>query len=158
MYKTKLLGLILLLTLLTACTSSSVLTNDKQAITTLLDQIETEVNANNFEAFTAFFADDAIIMGEGSPDVIGIENIRKLYFDAMAQADLLVDFKTDEIEIFGDLAYEKGTYILRVSDKQNGTILDESESRYLHIFKKQNNGEWKTWRMFVNNFAPPVKA
>ncbi len=65
-----------------------------------------------------------------------------------------VAFSTEEVEVFGDLAYERGTYTLQVLDKTDGQVTQEIENRHVHIFRRQADGSWKTWRMIVNEATP----
>jgi ketosteroid isomerase-like protein len=62
-----------------------------------------------------------------------------------------VRFKSEEIETFGDLAYERGTHVLTISDKVTGQTLQTATNRHVHVFKRQRSGEWKTWRMITNS-------
>lgn len=121
-------------------------------------QIQDSFNSGDLDRAMTVFADDAIIMGNGIPDVNGIQAIRALYDDMMKQASLDVQFSTDEIRVFGDLAYERGTYRVRMMDKASGKALPEIHNRHVHIFKRQPDGNWKTWRLMVNSPEAPAPA
>lgn len=127
---------------------------DVAAIQTLLEGVETAFNAGDLEQGVSVFADDAIILGQGEPNIAGIEAIRTMYTGMLQQFDIDADLATEEIEVAGDLAYERGTYTLRLTDKASGTVVADLENRHIHIFKRQPDGGWKTWRMMVNNTTP----
>jgi uncharacterized protein (TIGR02246 family) len=131
---------------------------DVTAIRALLDRVEQSFNTGNLDAFMPVFAKDAVVMGNGAPDVIGSDAIRQMYADVLAQVDMTVDLVTDELEVFGDFAYERGTYTLRVSDKKTGAVLQEVKNRHVHVFRRQRDGSWKTWRMMTNGADAPVKT
>jgi ketosteroid isomerase-like protein len=66
-----------------------------------------------------------------------------------------VHFSTEELAVAGDLAYEHGTYTLKLSDKASGKVLQEVKNKHVHIFKRQPDGSWKTWRMMTSSAEPP---
>jgi hypothetical protein len=90
----------------------------------------------------------------GSVDALGKDAIRALYANALAATSLHVRFHTEEIASHGDLAYERGTYDLDVTDKTTGRNLQTVTRSHVHILKKQPNGDWKTWRMFTDSTQP----
>ena len=51
----------------------------------------------------------------------------------------------------GDLAYEHGTYTLKMTDKASGKTLQDVKNKHIHIMKRQADGSWKTWRMMVSS-------
>lgn len=131
---------------------------DDAEIRAVLARIEEDVEAGDLEAMMTVFSDDAQILSQGMPDVVGKEAIHELYAGAMADADLHVDFDTREIEVFGDRAYERGNYTLRLTDKSTGDLLAEQHNRHIHIFRRNPDGEWQTWRMVTNSAKPPPVA
>jgi uncharacterized protein (TIGR02246 family) len=120
------------------------------AVRRTLDETERRINANDI-GFVSVFADDAVIVAPGTPDISGIEAIRKTYTDLLNQATVAVDFRPAEILVMGDYAYERGTYTMTVTQKTTGTVLQDVRNNDMHIFKRQADGTWKTWRMMVNS-------
>jgi uncharacterized protein (TIGR02246 family) len=133
---------------------------DEAAIRSTLERIQSTFNAGNLDEFMPVFADDAVILSQGTPNVVGALAIRSGYEAALSQMDIKTSFDTEEIEVFGDLAYERGTYILKLAEKGTGKILGEVKSRHIHIFRRQSDGRWKTWRMMTNSTegAAPIPA
>jgi ketosteroid isomerase-like protein len=76
----------------------------------------------------------------------------------LAQFDVDTELTSAEIQVAGDLAYERGTYTLKLTDKTTGQVVADVENRHLHIMKRQSDGGWKTWRMMVNSAEPPAEA
>src|SRR6516225_1909004 len=68
---------------------------DEAAIRQTIADIARRVNADDI-SFVDVFADDAIIIGSGGPDIVGAKAIRTLYTDLMKQASLRVNFTTAE--------------------------------------------------------------
>jgi uncharacterized protein (TIGR02246 family) len=129
--------------------------SDEKAVRDLLTQIQQTFNSGNLDDFMPAFADDAIIAAQGIPDIVGNAAIRALYEGALAQANIQVHFNTQEIKVVGDLAYERGTYTIEMKDKTSGARIAEVENRHIHIFQRQPDGGWKTWRMMTNSAAAP---
>jgi uncharacterized protein (TIGR02246 family) len=128
---------------------------DMQGVRSFLDHVQTSFNGGNFEEFMNVFTDDAIQLNAGLPDTVGKAAIRQGYEAALAANDIKVEFHTDEIEVAGDLAYERGTYSLRITPKADGAKAIEVTNRHIHILRRQADGSWKTWRMMTNSGAPP---
>jgi uncharacterized protein (TIGR02246 family) len=127
---------------------------DVAAIHALLDHVEQTFRSGDLDAAMTVFADDAVIIGQGSPDIVGPEAIRAMYAGMFEQVDFDVDLTTAEVQVVGDLAYERGTYTMKLTDKASGQVVADVENRHIHILKRQPDGGWKTWRMMVNSAAP----
>jgi uncharacterized protein (TIGR02246 family) len=127
---------------------------DEAAIRRTLSETEQRINQGDL-GFVDVFAKDAVIIAPSSPNIVGFEAIHALYGDMMKQASMTVHFSTEEVAVAGDLAYERGTYTLKISDKTSGKVLQDTKNKHLHIFKKQADGTWKTWRMMVSSAEPP---
>ena len=127
---------------------------DERAIREFLHRIEQIFDASDLDAAANVFTDDAVISAHGAPDAVGNAAIRELYAAAMAQVKLGARFSTEEIRVLGDLAYERGTYTLTVSDKATGQVLSTVVNRHIHVFRRQPDGGWKTWRMMTNSPTP----
>lgn len=146
--------------LLAACapapepSGSAAASADDAAIRQFLTHVEEVFDASDLDAAVAVFTDDAMILAQGAPDAVGAAAIRGVYESALAQSRLGVRFHTEEIETFGDFAYERGTYTLTVADKVSGQTLATLTNRHIHILKRQPNGGWKTWRMLTNSAEP----
>jgi uncharacterized protein (TIGR02246 family) len=127
---------------------------DTAKINTLLDGLEVTFTNGDIEGAMNAFTDDAIIFAENGADIVGGEAIRAAYTGMMSAFKVELSFNTAQIEIFGDVAYEQGTYSLKLTDKASGQVATDVTSRHLHILKRQADGSWKTWRMMVNTPTP----
>jgi uncharacterized protein (TIGR02246 family) len=144
-----------LLLALAGCGSGSSAETDEKAVRDLLAHIQQSFNAGNLDEFMPVFADDAVMMNQGQPDVVGKDAIRAVYDGALAQLDIQTRFDTEELQVAGDLAYERGTYTLHMKDKSSGQSLPEVKNRHIHIFRRNADGKWQTWRMMTNSGAVP---
>ncbi len=135
------------------CASKPTTAADEAAIRGTIAGIEQQINQGD-AGFVNVFANDAVIIAPSSPDIVGLDAIRKMYSDLMKQDSMTVHFSTEEVAVTGDMAFEHGTYTLRIADKATGRVLQDAKNKHVHIFKRQPDGTWKTWRMMVNSAEP----
>jgi ketosteroid isomerase-like protein len=121
---------------------------DAAAIRRTLEVLEQRINRDDI-GFVEVFTSDAVVVAPDTPDVVGFDAIRAMYTDALAKMHLAVHFTTEEIVVTGDLAFERGSYTLKVTDKASGQVLQDVTNRHIHMMKRQPDGSWKTWRMMV---------
>ena len=126
---------------------------DEAAVRRTLADLEQRINRSD-HSFVDVFAKDAVIIVPAAPDVVGFDAIQTMYTNLMKQDTMTVHFSTDEVVIASDLAYERGTYTLKIADKASGKVLQDVKNKHLHILKRQPDGTWKTWRMMVSNAEP----
>jgi uncharacterized protein (TIGR02246 family) len=127
--------------------------SDEAAVRRTIADLEQRINQGD-TGFVNVFANDAVIIAPSAPDVVGFDAIRKMYTDLMKQDSMTVHFSTEEVAVTGDMAFEHGTYTLRITDKTTGRVLQDARNKHVHIFKRQSDGTWKTWRMMVNSAEP----
>ena len=130
--------------------SSSQIEAEKAAIRRTLATTQERINRGDL-GFVDVFTNDAVIMVPSGPDVTGLEAIRTTYSNLLKEASMTVHFSTEEIAIAGDLAVERGTYTIKISNRSTGRTLQDAKNKHMHILKKQQDGAWKTWRMMVNS-------
>jgi uncharacterized protein (TIGR02246 family) len=138
------------------CGCASKPATDEAAVRRTIAGVEQQINRGDL-GFVNVFANDAVIIAPSSPDIVGVDAIRTMYTGLMKQASMTVHFSTEEVAVAGDMAYEHGTYTLRITDKATGRVVQDARNKHVHIFKRQPDGTWKTWRMMVNS-AEPVPA
>jgi ketosteroid isomerase-like protein len=96
------------------------------------------------DACAAIYAEDAEIISEDAPKVVGREAI-KAFFKDQAVRDISLDTDTTMNVVAGDFAVEQGTY--RVRNVNSGTIVEHGE--FLNFWKK-TGGQWKNYRSMYN--------
>jgi uncharacterized protein (TIGR02246 family) len=137
---------------------------DEAAIRQLLADVGRHFDAGDYEAMLALYTDDVIVTAPGLPDTIGKAAWLKGIETTLPQGvKMQLRFDTQEIEIGGDLAYERGTFVVAVVDTA-GATQPVAGGRHIHIFKRQADGSWKGWRLMENSAdpappaAPPTQA
>jgi ketosteroid isomerase-like protein len=137
-----------------ACSGGSAPQHDRAAdeaeIHQLLDSIAGSFKTGDMDQVLAIYADDVLVLGIDEPDVAGKEAWRKVLADQPKDVTISVRMDTKELEIAGDIAYERGTYTAEISSKATGELLRTVTNRHIHIFKRQPNGHWQAWRLMEN--------
>ena len=127
---------------------------DEAEIRRLLDSIAGSFKTGDMDRVLAVYADDVRVLGIDEPDVVGKQAWRKVLADQPQDVTIDVRMDTQELEIAGDLAYERGTYTADISSKATGALVRSVTNRHIHIFKRQPDGHWKAWRLMENATSP----
>ena len=98
------------------------------------------------ELATSLYTDDAKFYPPNGGMVEGIEGVTQA-FEGLIGAGLIIEPEAQEVEIFGNHAYEYG--IGTVSDKKDNKIRQE---RYVCIWENVD-GTWKIYRDLVQGMA-----
>jgi ketosteroid isomerase-like protein len=107
------------------------------------------INNNNFQAWLDLFDEEAQVMFINDKTLYGKEEmtqeLRKYWVDTES------DYKINHAEtrLLGDFAYGIGNVLGQERNLKTGQV-EKINSREMVIFKKQNNGEWKVFRIMVN--------
>jgi len=131
---------------------------DEAEIRGLLDGIAASFKTGDMDKVLEAYADDVLVLGIDQPDVAGKEAWRMVLADQPSDVTIDVRMDTDELEIAGDLAYERGTYTATITSKATGALLQSVTNRHIHIFKRQPDGHWKAWRLMENATSPARPA
>ena len=91
----------------------------------------------------SFYADDASALPFNGPIATGKEQIKQLWSGLMAKPGYSLTFAPTKIDVAksNDLAYEVGTFELKMNDSQGN--LTTTPGKYVVAWKKQSNGDWK---------------
>ena len=102
-----------------------------------------EFKARDTEGLAGHYADDAYFVASGTT-AEGSTPIRQLFANASTDPAFSVEFASDKIDVAGsgDLAYARGKFTEKYTDKKTGKVMTDSGS-YLTVYKKQDDGSWK---------------
>jgi ketosteroid isomerase-like protein len=107
------------------------------------------LTSNNFEAWLDLLDEDAQVMFNDGKTLSGKEEmtqeLRKFWVDEESEYSI----NHTETKLLGDFAYGIGTAQGQEKNLKTGQV-EKINSREMVIFKKQNNGEWKVFRLMVN--------
>ena len=128
---------------------------DEAAIRAVLDGIATDFSAGKYEEMFSHYQDDVLISAPGAPDIVGKQAWRDSLNTSLPPGmDMDLAFTTEELEISGELAYERGTYSIKVANPAAPDQAMRIDGRHIHIFKRQPDGSWKGWRLMENSADP----
>jgi ketosteroid isomerase-like protein len=122
---------------------------DHQAIAAATAQFQAAENAGSVDQFRGFFADDLVMMGPNKPPVTGGDSVAALmreFHDAFA---VQVGYNSQEIVVFGDWAFDRGTESYTLTPKAGGAPIRKS-GNYLYVYHRQKDGSWKQSRVIWN--------
>jgi uncharacterized protein (TIGR02246 family) len=117
--------------------------SDEATIHTLVEEWSAASQAKDPARFTSVYAEDAVVMLEGSPDLQGLEAIRAGISGMMQDPNFALEFHADNIVAArsGDLAYETGTFQMTMSDPDGKPA--SQTGNYVVVWGKQSDGTWK---------------
>jgi len=128
---------------------------EKEAIITkfrdeirIFDELQKEGNISEIaEAYVSWHTDDAVLMFPGEPAIIGSEDIYSYMKDNFSKVldEYVYEFpnwKTEELQVTDNWAFHRFSGIALLRPKK-GEKLIELDRKYLDIWKKLPNGEWK---------------
>ncbi len=131
----------------------------KQAIKADETQWNKDFKSKDMERLSNHYADDAFFIAPGGGGADGSTEIRKVYATASTDPAFDVQFSSDKIDVAGsgDLAYARGKFTEKYTDKKTGKVMTDSGS-YITVYKKQDDGSWKAVEDFAVADPDTVKA
>jgi uncharacterized protein (TIGR02246 family) len=126
---------------------------DEKAILKLLDRLMAADNAGDVDQIISFYADDAITMPPNDNIVIGKAAIAARYKAGFAKFKMEVSLSSDELEVCGDWAFNRGKTSGRLiwHDGSKPTSLND---KYLMILRRQADKSWKIARLMWSKYPP----
>ena len=159
------LGFVLLLTLIAGfgCQPASqqpdpeakaaAMAADRAAIDKLRGDYQSAFNSNDGSAVGAYFTESAVSMPPNHEALKGkqaIADFTGAMFEGMG-AELTIS--SEEVELAGDWAFERGSYTMKLTPKKEGEAMAE-KGKYIVILQKQTDGSWKLAREVWNSDDP----
>ncbi|MGD0567205.1 MAG: DUF4440 domain-containing protein [Candidatus Sulfotelmatobacter sp.] len=98
-------------------------------------------NTRQLDELIELYAADALVLRSNLPPIRGAMAVREFFFSSLEAGLGEVAVEPMRVEVVGDLAHEVGRYSALVP----GTVGKRREERgkYLWVFAKQSNGDWK---------------
>ena len=130
--------------------------NEAAAITETLRLFVDAYNRGDVPAMISIFSDDLVYMPEGLPTESGrpaIDRWASSVRDTLAKYKGHLDIKTEEIEVFGDMAFGRGSLTVTLTPIAEGQAVTRTR-RFLEMWKKEKDGKWRIIRAMNNNLAP----
>jgi len=132
------------------------LTNERTA---LMDTDQAwSATVNDVEKFVSFFAEDASFLPPDMPLAQGQEAIRATATQMLSIPGFSVSWKATKADVSSaaDLGYTIGTYQLTTNDAAGKPVT--SVGKYVTVWKKQADGQWKVVADCFNPDGPPAPS
>jgi ketosteroid isomerase-like protein len=136
-----------------ACGSSTNVQQERDKL--LAVDREWSQTTKDIDKFVSYYASDGSVYPQAMPIATGSAAIR----DAMAKTTSMPGFSLQwsavkaDVSASGDLGYTSGTYEMS-RDSAAGTPMIE-KGKYVTVWKKQPDGQWKAAEDIFNADAPP---
>jgi uncharacterized protein (TIGR02246 family) len=121
------------------------------------DQAWSQTTADT-EKFVSYFTDNATFLAPDGPIVEGKEAIRGVTTQMFSTPGFHLAWKANKAEVAasGDMGYTVGTYQLTVNNPEGQPTT--TDGKYVTIWQKQPDGQWKVIVDAPSSTAPPPAA
>ena len=130
---------------------------DIGAVERLMVDLDAAIDAGDLDGLLSFLAEDFIDMPPNEGVIIGKQALRTHHEPLFEAFNLRVRHEPIETRAFGDVVIQRGAGLGEIVPKAGGEAL-VLDQKYLFIFRRQDDGSFKLWRMMFNDNAPPVGA
>jgi ketosteroid isomerase-like protein len=124
---------------------------DVAAIVQLAKAFADVIDASDADRIAPFYSANAIYMPEGGPnhDTDTPHVVAGMWREIFSKTKVHLELHVDEVEVFGDIAYDRGTFRTTLTPQTGGppTVIT---GREFEILKKEK-GQWKSYRIMTNN-------
>jgi len=103
------------------------------------------------EATAGLFTADGELLEPGLAAIHGREAIRAFLAPVFAAVNVeSASTESEAVEVYGDAAYQWGTYRQRVAEK--GKAANDYHGRYVASWRRETDGRWRLAKMLVQPF------
>jgi ketosteroid isomerase-like protein len=127
--------------------------DEAAAVRAVAESWDPIANAENLDGMMGLFAADAVRLNAGEPAVVGAEAIRAEFAAGWAANDSVGSNPVDEVQVAGDWAFARGTFVDSTTAADTGEVTEE-RGKWVSIFRKTADG-WKYHLDSWNRDAPP---
>lgn len=127
---------------------------DIEAINNFRDELVAAHNRNDAAGVADLFTADAVLMSPNQPAQVGKQAIESLYQGAFDQNTAELTLASDQTEVTGDWAFDRGTYAVTLTPKAGGEAVQDN-GKYLVLLQRQADGSWRLTHDISNSDNPP---
>ncbi len=127
---------------------------DLKALDVVRDRHVAALNAGDAEAWAAQFTEDGVQMPPNAPGNIGKQNIALWSKGFLDQFHARFALAVDEVRVFGEWAFERGTYTINLTPKGGGAPMQDI-GKYVTIYQRKIGDNWRMARDIWNSNNPP---
>lgn len=112
------------------------------------------VNAGDAGAWAAQFTDDGVQMPPNAPANVGQSAIEAWSQGFMSLFRLEFALGVDEVHVFGEWAFERGTYTISLQPKSGDLPPMQDMGKYITIYQRKAGAGWRIARDIWNTSNP----
>ncbi len=139
--------------MVTGCSQGVDIDTDVEAIRQMEDGYDRTAAAGDLEGNIAAYTNDIVLMQPNGPTLTGKEAIRAYIKTSFDQFSFEAKHVPDKIDIVGDWAIVPGQCKGAITPKSGGDALPIND-KYLHIYRRQSDGNWKLSLSIFNSNDP----
>lgn len=138
---------------LTACGPSVNVEQEREALLQL--EREWSQSTGDVDKFVSYYSPDAKFYASGMPLITGVDAIKEAYGQLSAMPGFSLQLTPAEADVSssGDLGYVTGSFALTTNDSAGKPAVEHG--KYITVYRKQADGQWKVIRDIFNSDAPP---
>ena len=139
--------------LTTACGPTANVEQEREALLQL--DREWSQSVKDVDKFVSFYSADASFHPQGMPVVTGAGPLKEAFTQMSSTPGFALQFSPTKAEVSasGDIGYTVGTYETSVNGPGGAPITEKG--KYVAVWKKQADGQWKVVEDIFNADAPP---
>lgn len=123
---------------------------DVEALKAIMNTYSEAINSGDVDSLMTIMTEDVVAMPPNFPVFKGKNIIRKGNEMVLEQFNMEESIVIDEIEVSCDLAFVRATVNFNQIPKEGGEI-KEGSNKAIWIFKRQDNGSWKSSHSIWNS-------
>ena len=143
--------------ILTACNTAPTRRVSKEADLAAISAFNAKylkaINDGDIKALSALTDDDHIMIGPNRAPTVGKAANDAANERGFSQFNIEEKWLPEETVIDGDLAYQRGTFIVAATPKTGGTPRT-AHGNFLRIYRRQADGSWRMTRDMFNSDEP----
>jgi ketosteroid isomerase-like protein len=122
---------------------------DRATLARLREQTQQAEREGNASFFNDVAADDIVVMPPSLPAVLGRAATVEFMRGFLGALDLQITYTSEEIQVHGRIAFDRGTYTQTMTPRAGGESIPEN-GKYLWFYSQNPDGAWKFLRVIWN--------
>ena len=108
------------------------------------------INESDIDLLASLTTEDHMMISSGGPPLVGKEALVAAMTGAFQRFDFDETWTPEETVVSGDLAYQRGTFVVVARPKAGGDA-SRTEGNFLRIYRRQPDGAWLMVRDMFNS-------
>jgi uncharacterized protein (TIGR02246 family) len=117
---------------------------DREAVRAVLERFEAAWNRGDVDAMVMTYTDPHVDVND--PDqIVTREETRAMLAALHPGRRYRIEISSDEVVVEGDLAFQRGSFVLTPTPEMAAEGGATIAKRYLEILRRAEDGEWRVW-------------